>query len=195
MKTYGGVKVQFYHSWSLQLDGDKSSASRPRPSYSRGNSSRNPLDRRLGGLQSRSGHRTEKLPGIENGPSSRQPVVTPTLGTDRSGRVTHYDSFYATFSRFVNPSSIAANAFQHAHTPRVNPSFRLLSSAYEITLCVSMYPSYFLTPGIVEPEETAVAMPYKHVCDMTSERQNSRARRDRLLRYHTNMWHYFWKLE
>jgi hypothetical protein len=54
-----------------------------RPLYPRGNISWYQLDRSLGGLQSRSGHcGAEKnllsLPGIENRPSSPQPVGIPT---------------------------------------------------------------------------------------------------------------------
>jgi hypothetical protein len=61
MKTYGGVEVEFHAFLTTSLDGGELSASRPpRPLYSQGRSRWYPLDRRLGGPQSRSGRGDEE---------------------------------------------------------------------------------------------------------------------------------------
>jgi hypothetical protein len=66
------------HSLTSVLDGGEWSASRPGPLYPQGKSPWYPLDRRLGGIQNRSGHGGEEKnsqppPGIE--PPIIQPVA------------------------------------------------------------------------------------------------------------------------
>jgi hypothetical protein len=60
MKAYGGVDVQIHIFLTSALIGGKWSASRIGRFTPRGNSPRYPLDRRLGGPQSRSGRRGEE---------------------------------------------------------------------------------------------------------------------------------------
>jgi hypothetical protein len=74
MKTWGsgGIAPPFLTS---ALDGDEWSASRPGRFTLRGNCPRYPLDRRLGGPQSRSGHYGEEKNLTPAG--NRTPVVQP----------------------------------------------------------------------------------------------------------------------
>jgi hypothetical protein len=69
MKTYGGVNVKIHIFLTLALAGGEWSASHPSRFTPRGKSPRYPLDRRLGGLQSRFGQRRDEtnltLPGLE----------------------------------------------------------------------------------------------------------------------------------
>jgi hypothetical protein len=87
MKTYGGVDVYIHVLVTSALVGGKWSASRPGrfTPHPRGKYRRYPLDRRLGGSQSRSGRRGEdKILGPTGTrtptprPSSPQPVAIPT---------------------------------------------------------------------------------------------------------------------
>jgi hypothetical protein len=76
MKTYGGVEEQLHAFLTSGLDTGEWSASSPGRFTLRGKNPRHPLNRRIGGPQSRSGRRGEKknsqyLPEVE--PQSYSP--------------------------------------------------------------------------------------------------------------------------
>jgi hypothetical protein len=71
MKKYWGMEVYLHAFLTSALDGGQWSASRPSRFTPREGAPRYPLDRRLGGPQSRSGHGGEEKnsqspPGIEH---------------------------------------------------------------------------------------------------------------------------------
>jgi hypothetical protein len=77
MKVYGGVVVYNHIFLTSALVGGEWSASRPAALPPGGNRPRYPLDRELGGPQSRSGHGEVKIPdptGLELRPSVVQQV-------------------------------------------------------------------------------------------------------------------------
>jgi hypothetical protein len=78
MKAYEVVDVQIHIFLTSALAWGEWSASRPGRFTPRGNSPRYPLDRRLGGTQSRSGRREENWPHRDSNsdPSVVQPVAS-----------------------------------------------------------------------------------------------------------------------
>jgi hypothetical protein len=74
MKTYGGVEVQLHVFLTTALDVGEWSALRPGHLYPHGKRSRYPLDRRLLGPQSRSGHGDEKILLPSQGIEPRRPA-------------------------------------------------------------------------------------------------------------------------
>jgi hypothetical protein len=78
MKAYWGVEVLFHSFFDLGTRWRWMVSFTPRPLYLQGRSPRYPLDRRLGGPQSRSGHGGEEKnsqPLLELESSIIQPVV------------------------------------------------------------------------------------------------------------------------
>jgi hypothetical protein len=75
MKTYGGVEVQFHHSWPRTLDAGEWSASRPDRFILKEIASRYPLDRILRGPNILPEHSREEKNLSPTG--NRTPAVQP----------------------------------------------------------------------------------------------------------------------